>query len=366
MRRLPISIALLAALVGQLVIAAPLHAASPYLLPVRAGTTVLVFQGNNSAYDHTAANGSQYAWDFTVGATEFPVVAARGGTVIGARSDSTNMTCYSLACWTDANYVLIDHGDKTSALYLHLKTGSVAVKVGQTVAQGTFLGNADSTGFSYGTHLHFMVEMTPTSRAGSSWWWTQSLAVTFADAGLPLVDQSYTSQNVAQAAATPTPTPTPQTLTTSPLGYRLQLPDGFSLSTSSSGGDDIGDTYNIPASLACCEPWPDTIFVERISNLGGITLSTLTVGNSFQFAGEVKPKAAASGTLGGERARVETFQYRLPGTPKTLYYVVYAAFHRGVAWELYFVPAAGTDLAAAQAKIAAWVPVALTTFAFTK
>ncbi len=208
MRRLPISIALVAALAGQFALAAPLDAASPYLLPVPAGTTVLVYQGNNSAYDHTAANGSQYAWDFTVGATEFPVVAARGGTVIGARSDSTNTKCYSMACWTDANYVLIDHGaDKTSALYLHLKTGSVAVKVGQTVAQGTFLGNADSTGFSYGTHLHFMVETTPTSRSGSSWWWTQSLGITFADAGLPLVDQSYTSQNAGQPAPTPTPTP---------------------------------------------------------------------------------------------------------------------------------------------------------------
>jgi hypothetical protein len=203
MRRLPISIALVVALAGQFALAAPLHAASPYLLPVPAGTTVLVFQGNNSAFDHNAQNGSQDAWDFTVGATQFPVVAARGGTVIGARSDSTNTNCHSMACWTDANYVLIDHGaDKTSALYLHLKTGSVAVKVGQTVAQGTFLGNADSTGFSYGTHLHFMVETTPTSRSGSHWWWTQSLGITFADAGLPLEDQSYTSKNATQATPT--------------------------------------------------------------------------------------------------------------------------------------------------------------------
>jgi hypothetical protein len=193
------------------------------MLPVPAGTQVLVFQGNNSAYDHVAANGSQYAWDFTVGASEFPVVASRGGTVIGARSDSTNTSCRSLACWKDANYVLVDHGDGTSALYLHLATGSVIATVGQPVVQGALLGRADSTGFSYGTHLHFMVETTPSGRTASGWWWTQSISITFADAGLPLEGQTHVSSNAAATPspiATPTPTPT-QTPTPTPTARLL-------------------------------------------------------------------------------------------------------------------------------------------------
>ena len=206
MSRLRIGLALLAALALQPIAGAGAQAASPYLLPVPAGTTVLVFQGNNSAYDHVAANGSAYSWDFTVGATEFPVVAARGGTVIGARSDSTNTKCRDMSCWKDANYVVIDHGDGTSALYLHLATGSVVVKVGQAVAQGAPLGRADCTGFSFGTHLHFMVETTPSGRTGA-WWWTHSVPITFADAGPALEDHSYVSQNRGGGGAGVTPPP---------------------------------------------------------------------------------------------------------------------------------------------------------------
>jgi hypothetical protein len=208
MSRLRIGLALLAALALQPIEGVGAQAASPYLLPVPAGTTVLVFQGNNSAYDHVAANGSAYSWDFTVGATEFPVVAARGGTVIGARSDSTNTKCRDMSCWKDANYVVIDHGDGTSALYLHLATGSVAVTVGQVVAQGTVLGRADCTGYSFGTHLHFMVETTPVGRSSASWWWTQSISIAFADAGPALEDHSYLSQNRGGGGPGVTPTPT--------------------------------------------------------------------------------------------------------------------------------------------------------------
>ncbi len=209
MRRSQLALAVVVALAAQPLIATQSGAAAPYLLPVPAGTEVLVFQGNSSAFSHTAGSKAQYAWDFTVGATQFPVVAARAGTVIGMRSDST-ASCDNDSCWTEANFVLIDHGDdKTSALYLHLKTGSVVVKVGQAVAQGTLLGNADSTGYSEGTHLHFMVEATPTIRTAPGWWWSQSVPITFADAGRPLEWQSYTSRNAAQVAPTPTPSPTP-------------------------------------------------------------------------------------------------------------------------------------------------------------
>jgi hypothetical protein len=206
MRRTLITLALAVAVVAQPPVATPVRAASEYFLPAPAGTTLLVFQGNNSAFDHVAANGSQYAWDFTEGTTEFPVVASRGGTVIGFRSDSTNTQCRDISCWKDANYVLVDHGDGTSALYLHLATGSVKVTKNQKVGHGAPLGLADSTGFSYGTHLHFMVEKTPTARTAAGWWWTQSEPITFVDAGSAIEGMSYVSAN--QPAGTPIATPT--------------------------------------------------------------------------------------------------------------------------------------------------------------
>jgi Peptidase family M23 len=209
MRRSLITFALAFAVIAQPPVASLVRAASEYFLPAPAGTSLLVYQGNSSAFDHVAANGSQYAWDFTEGTTEFPVVASRGGTVIGARSDSTNTACRDLSCWKDANYVLVDHGDGTSALYLHLATGSVTVTQGQKVEQGAPLGRADSTGFSYGTHLHFMVEKTPTARTAAGWWWTQSLPISFADAGSAVEGKSYVSANQLAGIATPTPAPTP-------------------------------------------------------------------------------------------------------------------------------------------------------------
>ena len=218
MRRSLVALAAAIALVAQSPSTTPVRASAAYILPAPAGTTLFVTQGNNSAFDHVAANGSQYAWDFTEGTTEFPVVASRGGTVIGFRSDSTNTACRDISCWKDANYVLIDHGDGTSALYLHLATGSVTVTQGQKVEQGAPLGRADSTGFSYGTHLHFMVEKTPTARTAAGWWWTQSVPITFADAGDAVEGESYISANQPVAitiptnapTARPTPKPTPK------------------------------------------------------------------------------------------------------------------------------------------------------------
>lgn len=233
MRRLASLLLACALLAGSLAsTASPASAAGGYLLPAPGGTQLYVTTGNGGLHQ----GWEYYAWDFTVGKTEFPVAAARGGVVIGAWGGSQDPqdNCYpDGSCWTRANYVLVDHCDgKTAGLYMHLAYGTVNVAVGQRVTTGTILGNADNTGWSSGTHLHFQVEQLPpgvdgncsgpppASATGSAgWWFRQSVPITFGDfdvlaktsggtLGVPVKGQTYNSSNsVAAPVATPTPAP---------------------------------------------------------------------------------------------------------------------------------------------------------------
>jgi murein DD-endopeptidase MepM/ murein hydrolase activator NlpD len=75
-----------------------------------------------------------------------PVVAAAAGTVTFAGGDP---------CCSYGLYVIVKHADGYSTLYGHL--ASIAVSVGQVVAQGAVLGRSGNTGFSTGAHLHFEI-----------------------------------------------------------------------------------------------------------------------------------------------------------------------------------------------------------------
>ncbi len=75
-----------------------------------------------------------------------PVVAAAAGTVTFAGGDP---------CCSYGLYVIVKHADGYSTLYAHL--ASIAVSVGQVVAQGALLGRSGNTGFSTGAHLHFEI-----------------------------------------------------------------------------------------------------------------------------------------------------------------------------------------------------------------
>ena len=56
------------------------------------------------------------------------------------------------------NFVRVRHDDGSEAVYLHLKQGSVSVRVGQRVAVGSPLALSGNTGNSSGPHLHFVVQ----------------------------------------------------------------------------------------------------------------------------------------------------------------------------------------------------------------
>ncbi len=166
--------------------------------------------------------GMHDAWDFDL-PEGTPVLAARGGTVGLAQGSWSPSHCGGLTAidnpppgylvnalmGNQANLVRIDHGDETSALYLHLRDVSPAIlakaKGGGAVGQGEVLGHSGKTGLTQcRPHLHFQVESTVPSD-----WFTASMPIAFADRdvvgrtpnGMPAEGQVYGSDNVP---ATPT------------------------------------------------------------------------------------------------------------------------------------------------------------------
>ena len=171
---------------------------SPYRLPWPGGLSFACVQGNNGSFSHKGVQA--YAWDFAM-PTGSVIEAARAGVVrfVGQESNVGGVN------WKEdiarANYVVIDHGDGTSAAYLHLMFQGALVKVGDHVSQGQPIAYSGATGYASGPHLHFQVEKTD---AGS--WFSQSIAVHFADVtsngGVPVQGQGYTSGN-ARSGVTP-------------------------------------------------------------------------------------------------------------------------------------------------------------------
>jgi murein DD-endopeptidase MepM/ murein hydrolase activator NlpD len=160
-----------------------------YKLPYPGGLTFEVCQGNNHG---THTGHGQYAWDFCM-PTGTPVTAARGGKVRAVRQDS-NSGGWGYKFADDANYVIIDHGDGTSGLYMHLMLNGARVKPGDQVSTGQLIAYSGNTGWTSAPHLHFMVMQTVPDDA-----YAQSVPVLFQDVpsngGLALEDNSYTSGN---------------------------------------------------------------------------------------------------------------------------------------------------------------------------
>jgi murein DD-endopeptidase MepM/ murein hydrolase activator NlpD len=132
-------------------------AAGPYRLPWPPGISMELTQDcNDSFYGDHVGSGAE-AWDFANG-THFPVSAARAGVVTHLKM-SSNTGCNSPVCVDEANYMIVDHGDGTASVYLHLDpdTLDASVRCGGAVRQGQHVANAGSTGWSTGPHLHYQV-----------------------------------------------------------------------------------------------------------------------------------------------------------------------------------------------------------------
>ena len=141
-------------------------------------------QGHNGG-SHTGS--SAWAWDFSHQEGE-EIWAASAGTVSHVRMDSTAGGC-STDYINDANYVVVDHGDGTSIVYLHVLPNSSPLQVGETVEVGDLVARVGATGYACGAHLHLMVMET----CGGSY--CNSLMASFTDHGDPAPDTQYTSTN---------------------------------------------------------------------------------------------------------------------------------------------------------------------------
>ena len=124
-----------------------------YRLPYKIGTSQMVSQGYNGKFSHFGK--SQYAVDFNM-KEGTGIYAAREGTVVKTKSDS-NQGGPNRRFEKDANYIIIEHSDKTLATYAHLKKDGVVVHVGQKVKRGELIGYSGKTGYARGPHLHYSI-----------------------------------------------------------------------------------------------------------------------------------------------------------------------------------------------------------------
>ncbi len=175
----------------------PLYPAPPgYLLPWHGGEIHSVTQGEDTPFTHNGL--AAYAFDFDLNYET--VVAARSGKVTMVKADSNQGGC-DRAYTADANYVVIDHGDGTSGVYMHLAYNAVLVRSGDLVERGQAIAISGETGVTCaaddkhpGPHLHFQVERTEPGH-----YFTQSLPIAFDDIstheGVPQEGEAYASEN---------------------------------------------------------------------------------------------------------------------------------------------------------------------------
>ncbi len=132
----------------------PDPADSPYILPYAVGEAYAMGLNNCSSSFHARTSPDSFAYDFDM-PVGTPILASRGGTVVVVDEDKPDFGGGL------GNIVSIDHGDGTTAVYLHFTTDEVEVEVGDVVAQGDVLGLSGASGKAGYPHLHLIVVESP-------------------------------------------------------------------------------------------------------------------------------------------------------------------------------------------------------------
>lgn len=128
---------------------------TPYVVPFAVGLRLQTGLANCSSSFHAAGQPDQFATDFDL-PVGTPFVAARAGVVALVQEDQPSLGGGS-SNGISGNAVMVDHGDGTTALYLHSPEDGIVVEVGDPVTQGDTLGVVGQSGLAGYPHLHFIV-----------------------------------------------------------------------------------------------------------------------------------------------------------------------------------------------------------------
>jgi hypothetical protein len=163
-----------------------------YMLPWHGGQTAYLSRSVGHDADFTTAH---FAFDFYVpGGTVCPSGGMLSSGTTGLNFDIYASRAATVWGWEDSvadcdhsnvNFIVLRNVDDPSLfqLYLHLAQNSIPSElksVGKPVSRGQFIGRADNTGASTGSHLHFQVEHQPNWPTDNPYWST-ALDVTFDD-----------------------------------------------------------------------------------------------------------------------------------------------------------------------------------------
>lgn len=96
-----------------------------------------------------------------------PVFATHSGTVVYAGLDGSNGNLVVIK--TDEQFDYLDGQAYFKTLYGHLKTGTICVHASEKVKAGQVIAQADNTGASSGSHLHFGLK--PVQQGEQEWVW---------------------------------------------------------------------------------------------------------------------------------------------------------------------------------------------------
>lgn len=145
------------------------------------GPGLLDFDCTELTYDGHMGHDTDLR-SFTEQEIGVPIFAVLAGTVVDADDGHFDMST-TLDHADETNFVTLSHGGGLFTYYLHMRSGSVAVNVGDDVVPGQQIGLTASSGYSTGPHLHFETfqvgqgTLEPSAgacRPGPSGWATQT------------------------------------------------------------------------------------------------------------------------------------------------------------------------------------------------